>query len=63
MWNIVVFAAIGLLAGGAARTLYPGRQLTKILGTMVLGALGGVIGGMISWGSWSEVEINSRPEI
>jgi len=56
MWNLVVFAAIGLLAGAAARMLYPGRQPIRILSTLVLGALGGVIGGMISWAGWPEVD-------
>jgi hypothetical protein len=26
MWNLLVFALIGLLTGTAARMLYPGRQ-------------------------------------
>jgi uncharacterized membrane protein YeaQ/YmgE (transglycosylase-associated protein family) len=39
MWNFLVFALIGLLAGTAARMLYPGRQGMRILGTMVLGII------------------------
>jgi hypothetical protein len=32
MWNLPVFAVIGLLTGAAARLLYPGRRSTHILG-------------------------------
>jgi uncharacterized membrane protein YeaQ/YmgE (transglycosylase-associated protein family) len=56
MWNLVVFAVIGLLAGAAARMFYPGRHFIRALGTLMLGALGGVIGGLISWGTWPEVD-------
>ena len=56
IWNILVFAAIGLLAGGAARLVYPSRQGTELLGTLVLGAVGGLAGGLISWIYWPDVE-------
>lgn len=55
MWNLVVFAVIGLLAGGAARLLFPGREPMRVLATLALGALGGLIGGVISWASWPDV--------
>jgi uncharacterized membrane protein YeaQ/YmgE (transglycosylase-associated protein family) len=56
MWDLVVFAVIGLLAGAAARLLYPGREPMKILGTLVLGMGGSLIGGLISWAIWPAVE-------
>ncbi|MFN4261312.1 MAG: GlsB/YeaQ/YmgE family stress response membrane protein [Gemmataceae bacterium] len=56
MWNLVVFAVIGLVIGGAARLLYPGRQSTHILGTMLVGIIGAVVGGMISWIWWPDVD-------
>jgi uncharacterized membrane protein YeaQ/YmgE (transglycosylase-associated protein family) len=56
MRNLVVFAVIGLLAGAAARMLFPGRQPMRILSTLALGAIGGLIGGMISWSGWPEVD-------
>ena len=56
MWDILVFAMIGLLAGTAARIFYPGRQPLHILGSMLLGMAGAVVGGMISWISWPSVE-------
>ncbi|HYV35966.1 MAG TPA: GlsB/YeaQ/YmgE family stress response membrane protein [Gemmataceae bacterium] len=52
MWTFIVFAVIGLLTGAAARLLYPGRRVTAIAGTMLLGMLGAVVGGMISWLWW-----------
>jgi uncharacterized membrane protein YeaQ/YmgE (transglycosylase-associated protein family) len=52
MWNLLVFAAIGLLTGAAARVLYPGRRVFHVLGTMFIGILGAVVGGMISWNWW-----------
>jgi len=51
-WDLVVFALIGIFAGGAARLFYPGRQPMKILGTLVLGTTGGLLGGLLSWTIW-----------
>jgi uncharacterized membrane protein YeaQ/YmgE (transglycosylase-associated protein family) len=56
MWNLLVFALIGLLTGAAARMLYPGRQPLRILGTVVLGMVGALIGGMISYIYWPSVD-------
>lgn len=56
MENLLVFAVIGLLTGAAARLLYPGRQLSHILGTMFLGTIGAVAGGLISWHWWPAEE-------
>lgn len=56
MWDLVVFAVIGLLAGAAARLWYPGREPMKILGTLVLGMGGSLLGGLISWAIWPAVE-------
>ena len=56
MWNLLVFAAIGLVIGAASRLAYPNRQGTHILGTMILGALGGLVGAAISWLYWPDVE-------
>jgi len=44
MWWLL----IGLVAGGSARMLVPGRQSMGLIMTMVLGLVGSVIGGMIS---------------
>lgn len=55
-WNLLVFAVIGLLAGAAVRLFYPGRQPLRILGTLALGVVGSVLGGMLSWSLWPEVD-------
>jgi len=56
MWNALVFVLIGLLAGAAARMLYPGRQPMHILGTVVLGVVGALVGGMVSYLYWPAVD-------
>jgi uncharacterized membrane protein YeaQ/YmgE (transglycosylase-associated protein family) len=60
--DLVIFALIGLFAGGAARLFYPGRQPSRILGTLVLGVVGAVLAGLLSWAIWPVVEgeIQSR---
>lgn len=55
MWNLLVFAVIGLLAGAAARLLYPGRRPMQIVGTLLIGMTGALAGGMISWTWWPAV--------
>jgi uncharacterized membrane protein YeaQ/YmgE (transglycosylase-associated protein family) len=57
MWKLLlVFALIGLLPGTAARMFYPGRQTTRIMGTLVLGMVGALAGGMFSWIYWPAVD-------
>jgi len=56
MSSFVVFAVLGLLVGAAARILYPRRQPLHVLGTMALGVIGGILGGVASWAGWPEVE-------
>jgi uncharacterized membrane protein YeaQ/YmgE (transglycosylase-associated protein family) len=53
MEHLLVFALIGLLGGASARLLYPGRQPMRILGTLALGVLGALAGGVISRSNWS----------
>ena len=56
MWDLLVFASIGVLTGAAARVLYPGRQPARILGTVLLGAVGAAGGGLLSWAYWPSVD-------
>jgi uncharacterized membrane protein YeaQ/YmgE (transglycosylase-associated protein family) len=51
-WNLVVFTLIGVFAGGSARVFYASRQPMNILGTVVLGMVGAVLGGLLSWTIW-----------
>ena len=54
-WNLLVFALIGAFAGAAARVFYAGHQPLKILGTVVLGMVGALLGGLLSWTIWPAV--------
>jgi uncharacterized membrane protein YeaQ/YmgE (transglycosylase-associated protein family) len=56
MLDLFVFAVIGVLVGSAARLFYPGRQPLHILGTLLLGMLGALAGGMVSWHYWTSAE-------
>jgi uncharacterized membrane protein YeaQ/YmgE (transglycosylase-associated protein family) len=61
MSDLFVFAVIGLLAGAAARLWYPGREPMHVLGTMLVGMVGAVLAGMISWAGWTAVDGQLHP--
>lgn len=46
---VLVWALFGLVVGALARALYPGRQSMGLAMTMVLGIVGSLLGGFISW--------------
>lgn len=46
---MIGFLVAGLVIGALARLIVPGRQHLGILATMLLGAVGSVIGGTIAW--------------
>ena len=45
---IIGFLVFGLIVGLIARLLLPGRQKIGLLWTMVLGALGSLVGGIVA---------------
>jgi uncharacterized membrane protein YeaQ/YmgE (transglycosylase-associated protein family) len=45
--NILAWIILGLIAGGIAKLIYPGRQGGGILGTLLLGVIGAFIGGSL----------------
>lgn len=47
--SIISWAIFGLIVGAIARLLMPGRQPLGIVWTMVLGVVGSLAGGMLSW--------------
>ena len=47
---IIVWMVSGLVIGLIARMLYPGRQSMGLFATMLLGIVGSLVGGFISWG-------------
>lgn len=54
------FIVFGLVVGGLARLLSPGRQQLSLLMTLVLGLVGSVIGGLVAnlLGTGSIFELN-----
>lgn len=54
--SLFAFAIIGLIAGALARLLVPGRQPMGIVATMVLGMVGSMVGGGISYAFWPNAE-------
>ena len=49
IWSLITWAVFGLVIGLIARFLYPGNQPMSVLMTMVLGVVGSMVGGLISW--------------
>ena len=45
--EIIVFLLVGLVVGIVARLLMPGRDPIGILGTIVVGCVGGLVGGYL----------------
>lgn len=50
LWSIITWMVFGLVIGLIARMLYPGRQSMGFFATMILGIIGSLVGGFISWG-------------
>jgi uncharacterized membrane protein YeaQ/YmgE (transglycosylase-associated protein family) len=47
--SIISWAVFGLVVGLIARMLYPGRQPMGFITTMILGIIGSLVGGFISF--------------
>lgn len=45
--ELIIFLAVGLIAGALARFLVPGSDPIGILGTIVLGVIGSFVGGFL----------------
>lgn len=48
MLGFIWWLVVGLIAGGLARLLIPGRQPMSVMLTMILGLVGSIVGGLIS---------------
>ncbi len=46
IWNLIAWTVFGLVVGLIARLLVPGRDPMGCLGTIVLGIIGSVVGGL-----------------
>jgi uncharacterized membrane protein YeaQ/YmgE (transglycosylase-associated protein family) len=49
---ILSWAVFGLIIGAVARLLLPGRQPMGLVLTMLLGVIGSLAGGFLSWLFW-----------
>jgi len=54
MLSFIWFLVIGLIAGLLARLIMPGRDSMSLLVTILLGIVGSIIGGVISWAIWGQ---------
>ena len=52
MLSFIWWLIIGLIAGALARLIMPGRDAMSWLSTMLLGIVGSIVGGLISWAIW-----------
>jgi uncharacterized membrane protein YeaQ/YmgE (transglycosylase-associated protein family) len=52
MLSFIWWLIIGLIAGALARLIMPGRDAMSWVATMLLGIVGSIIGGLISWAIW-----------
>ena len=52
MLSFIWWLIIGLIAGALARLIMPGRDAMSWVATMLLGIVGSVVGGLISWAIW-----------
>ena len=61
LMNILSWIVVGLIAGALARLIMPGRDPMGIIATILLGILGSVIGGLVSWAIWGSETRGFQP--
>ena len=52
MLNFIAWLIVGLIAGALARLIMPGRDPMGIIATILLGIVGSIVGGLVSWAIW-----------
>ena len=52
MMSFIWWLIIGLIAGALARLIMPGRDAMGIVATILLGIVGSILGGLVSWAIW-----------
>ena len=61
MLSFVWWLIIGLIAGALARLIMPGRDPMGVLATILLGIVGSIIGGLVSWAIWGTETLGYTP--
>lgn len=61
MLSFIWFLIIGLVAGLLARLIMPGKDTMSLLSTLLLGVIGSVLGGAISWAIWGAQTSRIQP--
>ena len=49
LWTLLSIGFVGLIIGGLARLVLPGRQNIGVLATVLLGWIGSIVGGLIGY--------------
>jgi uncharacterized membrane protein YeaQ/YmgE (transglycosylase-associated protein family) len=52
MLGFIWWLIVGLIAGGLARLIMPGKDEMGLLATLLLGVAGSIVGGLVSWAIW-----------
>jgi uncharacterized membrane protein YeaQ/YmgE (transglycosylase-associated protein family) len=52
MMGFILWLIVGLIAGALARLIMPGRDPMGIVMTIILGIVGSILGGLVSWAIW-----------
>ena len=58
MMSFIWWLIIGLIAGALARLIMPGRDAMGIIATILLGIVGSILGGLVSWAIWGAETAN-----
>jgi uncharacterized membrane protein YeaQ/YmgE (transglycosylase-associated protein family) len=56
MLGFIWWLIIGLIAGAIARLIMPGRDAMGWIATILLGIVGSILGGLVSWAIWGPDE-------
>jgi len=59
--SFIWFLIIGLIAGALARLIMPGRDPMGIIATIILGIVGSLLGGLVSWAIWGNQSGRIQP--
>jgi uncharacterized membrane protein YeaQ/YmgE (transglycosylase-associated protein family) len=61
MLSFIGWLVIGLIAGALARLIMPGRDPMGVIATILLGIVGSILGGLVSWAIWGSETTGFRP--